>query len=92
MILIFTEGEGDWIKSRLPFKIFSTLVFLPFFDNQFFDFTISTNFIIIPTGLPMFCRLFELIDEEDGPIKLVSYLGVDLLLGDLFRKIGGHSM
>ena len=22
MIWIFTEGEGDWIKSRLPFKIF----------------------------------------------------------------------
>ena len=25
MIWIFTEGEGDGIKSRLPFKIFSTL-------------------------------------------------------------------
>ena len=25
MISIFTEGEGDWIKSSLPFKIFSTL-------------------------------------------------------------------
>ena len=24
-IWIFTEGEGDVIKSRLPFKIFSTL-------------------------------------------------------------------
>ena len=24
-ILIFTEGEGDGIKSRLPFKIFSTI-------------------------------------------------------------------
>ena len=22
---IFIEGEGDWIESRLPFKIFSTL-------------------------------------------------------------------
>ena len=26
IILIFTEGEGDGIKSRLPFKIFSTLL------------------------------------------------------------------
>ena len=26
MIWIFTEGEGDGIKSRLPFKIFSTLL------------------------------------------------------------------
>ena len=25
IILIFTEGEGDGIKTRLPFKIFSTL-------------------------------------------------------------------
>ena len=25
LIWIFTEGEGDGIKSRLPFKIFSTL-------------------------------------------------------------------
>ena len=25
IIWIFTEGEGDWIESRLPFKIFSTL-------------------------------------------------------------------
>ena len=25
MILVFTEGEGDGIKSRIPFKIFSTL-------------------------------------------------------------------
>ena len=25
MICIFTEGEGDGIKSRLPFKFFSTL-------------------------------------------------------------------
>ena len=25
IIWIFTEGEGDGIKSRLPFKIFSTL-------------------------------------------------------------------
>ena len=25
-IWIFTEGEGDGIKSRLPFKIFSTLI------------------------------------------------------------------
>ena len=24
-IWIFTEGVGDWIESRLPFKIFSTL-------------------------------------------------------------------
>ena len=23
--LIFTEGEGDGIESRLPFKVFSTL-------------------------------------------------------------------
>jgi hypothetical protein len=27
IILIFTEGEGDGIESRLPFKIFSTLAF-----------------------------------------------------------------
>ena len=26
IIWIFTECEGDWIKSRLPFKIFSTLI------------------------------------------------------------------
>ena len=26
MILIFTEGEGDGIESRLPFKIFSILI------------------------------------------------------------------
>ena len=25
IVLIFTEGEGDGIESRLPFKIFSTL-------------------------------------------------------------------
>ena len=25
IIWIFTEGEGDGIESRLPFKIFSTL-------------------------------------------------------------------
>ena len=25
IILIFTEGEGDGIETRLPFKIFSTL-------------------------------------------------------------------
>ena len=25
IIWIFTEGEGDWIESRLPFKIFSSL-------------------------------------------------------------------
>ena len=26
IIWIFTEGEGDWIESRLPFEIFSTLL------------------------------------------------------------------
>ena len=26
LICIFTEGEGDVIESRLPFKIFSTLL------------------------------------------------------------------
>ena len=26
IIWIFTETEGDWIKSRLPFKIYSTLL------------------------------------------------------------------
>jgi hypothetical protein len=26
-MIIFTEGEGDGIESRLPFKIFSTLLF-----------------------------------------------------------------
>ena len=30
IIWIFTEGEGDWIKSRLPLRIFSTLLFLAF--------------------------------------------------------------
>ena len=30
-IWIFTEGEGDVIKSRLPFKIFSTLHDLEYF-------------------------------------------------------------
>ena len=28
MISIFTGGEGDWIKSRLPFEIFSTLMYV----------------------------------------------------------------
>ena len=31
IILIFTEGEGDGIESRLSFKIFSTLIFSLFF-------------------------------------------------------------
>ena len=29
IIWIFTEGEGDGIKSRLPFRIFSTLQYAP---------------------------------------------------------------
>ena len=33
IIWIFTEGEGDGIKSRLPFKIFSTLKIILYVTN-----------------------------------------------------------
>ena len=36
MIWIFTEGEGDGIESRLPFKIFSTLATWSFRTNYRF--------------------------------------------------------
>ena len=45
IIWIFTEGEGDWIESRLPFKIFTTLTVLlslpindlPYLNSMNFD-------------------------------------------------------
>ena len=34
IIWIFTEGEGDGIESRLPFKIFTTLLNLNFYNKE----------------------------------------------------------
>ena len=37
IIWIFTEGEGDGIESRLPFKIFSTLILILFSIFHYFS-------------------------------------------------------
>ena len=42
---IFTEDEGDEIKSRLPSKIFSTLLFIHFQKNFFFIFVYFFYFL-----------------------------------------------
>ena len=48
IIWIFTEGEGDEVESRLPFKIFSTLPKtkkLSFFSSTNIQFTILEQFL-----------------------------------------------
>ena len=43
MIWIFTEGEGDGIESRLPYKIFSTLndKYIPFRKKEFIKLNVN---------------------------------------------------
>ena len=45
IIWILTEGEGDWIKSRLPFIIFSSLsIIFSFLINFIFSFGLIPNY------------------------------------------------
>ena len=48
IIWIFTEVEGDRIESRLPFKVFSTLLKLVYFVFHIFFSFFSVSPIVVP--------------------------------------------
>ena len=56
MIWIFTEGEGDGIKSRLSFKIFSTLM-----PIKIFKCLSLLDFIFTSKPLQVFCLLRKFV-------------------------------
>ena len=58
MIWIFTEVEGDGIKSRLPFKIFSTL---KWFFNKYWRFALGRVCICIYISTCMFNKFGKII-------------------------------
>ena len=51
IIWIFTEGEGDRIESRLPFKIFSTLKRDKFWEKTLTYFVVQNTSNITPSAI-----------------------------------------
>ena len=71
IILIFTEGEGDGIESRLPFKISSTLSTYFHFDSSF-NLKIHPNKIFSATSRLDFLEEMRFEREKNTHLLQVS--------------------
>ena len=71
IIWIFTEGEGDGIKSRLPFKIFSIYLFLwQIFHNNVISYVHLHQRIWILSSHTCMCKKMSKFHQEWQQRKL----------------------